>query len=234
MLIAFFAYGQNQNVEDVEITAPQFANIKNAAALQSEYPNTLIKTFLKNYIVYPKNAAYCNIEGTEVVRFTVTTEGKVKDFKIVNSVCPEMDKAVVSALELTDGLWFPGTKNGKPADIEIEIPFTFCSTNFGSKSVSNYFNERATTLFSKGNILLFEKGNVKKALKYYEKGVTYLPYDQSLLLLRGLCLYELGDKEGASQDWKRMKDLGGADMTKLTASVKNMKGYNEVMAILKK
>ena len=113
MLIAVFAFGQEQKVEEVEVTAPQYAGIKNPAAMQGVYPNTLIKEYLSQNIVYPEEALTCNIEGTEVVKFTVTIEGNVKDFKIVNSVCPEIDKEVILTLELTNGMWYPGNQKRK-------------------------------------------------------------------------------------------------------------------------
>ena len=125
MLVAIFAFGQNQWVQDVEVTTPQFTGVENAVAFQTGSPNTLIKNYLKKNIVYPKEAAYCSIEGTEVVKFKVTTDGNVKDFEIINSVCPEMDKEVIKALEQTNGMWIPGVKNGQPDDMTIEIPFTF-------------------------------------------------------------------------------------------------------------
>jgi len=228
MLIAVFAFGQNRNVEEVEVSAPQFMGIKNAVAVVNESPNTQIKAYLKENLVYPPEAAYCNIEGTEVVEFTVTTKGNVTDFKIINSVCPMIDEEVISVLKQTNGMWLPGTKNGNPADI------SFCTSKTTSKSVHEIFTEKATAYFVKGAKMLFEKENPKKALRYFSNGITYFPYDQSLLLVRGFCRYELGDKEGATADWTRMRVLGcSIEMTEVV-QMESMKGYNELVAILKK
>jgi len=234
MLIAAFAFGQNQKVEEVEVSAPQFTGIKNAAVIQNELPNTLIKKFLKENIVYPEDAAKCKIEGTEVVKFTVTTEGNAKDFRIINSVCPMIDEEVINALTLTDGMWMPGTKNGKPDDMTMELPFVFSTASNSVESIHEIFTEKATKYFVEGNQTLFEKKNVKKALKLYDKGVTYLPYDKGLLMARGICRFDLGDKEGAIEDWTRLYNLGGADMSEFVTLLKDMKGYNEMLAILKK
>lgn len=234
LLTAGFAFGQQRNVKEIDVTPPQFTGVKNSVQIQNENPNTLIKQYLKDNIVYPEVASNCNLEGTEVVEFTVTTEGKVKNFNIVNSVCPMIDKEVIMVLSQTDGMWMPGIKNGKPAEMQMEIPFAFCSTHTGSKSIQDIFTEKATEFFEKGSIVLFEKENTKKALRYFDKGVTYLPYDNSLLLLRGVCRYELGDKEGANEDWTRMNTMGGPDMTELMTMTKDMKGYREMLAILKK
>jgi TonB family protein len=234
-LIATFAFGQKQ-VEEVQVSAPQFTGIKNVAGIQNEFPNSLIKNYLKEKITYPEEAASCRKEGTEVVEFTVTAEGSVRDFKIVNSVCPMIDEEVLFVLKTTDGMWIPGTKNGQPADMEMELPFTFCVTGNSDESVQEIFIHKATTFFTKGTEMLYEKNNVKKAARYYDLGITYLPYDKSLLLLRGMCRYELGDKEGAVDDWTRLHNLGGTDMNEYMelTQLENMKGYNEMIAILKK
>jgi len=44
----------------------------------------------------------------------------------------------------------------------------------------------------------------------------------------------LCDKEGANQDWNRLIELGGIDMTEYMVQMAVFKGYKEMMAILKK
>lgn len=234
MLMAVFAFGQKQNVDEVEVTTPQFVGIENAALIQNENPNTLIKNYLKENIIYPEEAAYCNLEGTEVVEFTVTTEGDLKDFNIINSVCPKIDEEVILVLSQTNGMWVPGIKNGEPAEMSLEIPFTFCTSKADSKSINKIFLEKAIANFTKGSEMLFIKDNSKKALRYFDNGITYLPYDKSLLLLRGMCRFDLGDKEGAVEDWSRLRELGGPDFSEFTEQITEMKGYEEMLAVLKK
>ena len=61
-----------------------------------------------------------------------------------------------------------------------------------------------------------------------------MPYDQALFYMRGLCKYELGDKEGARKDWERLLALGGNDNSiYLVENVNTLKGYNEVTEMLK-
>jgi hypothetical protein len=72
-------------------------------------------------------------------------------------------------------------------------------------------------------------------VKNYSLALNYLPYDKSLLLMRGVCRYELGDKEGAKEDWNRMASLGEPiDMSEYTNQITGLKGYDELMAIIKK
>ncbi len=234
MLVALFSSAQNQNVDEVVVSAPQFIGVKYVPTVQDESPNYMIKNYLKEIIAYPSYSERCGREGTEVIQFTVTTEGNLKDFRIINSVCPLIDEEVISALNQTNGMWIPGTNNGKPVDMPNELSFTFIASNNQNKPVHEIFTKYATDYFNKGSQMLFVKKDVKKALKYYDKGINYLPYDKCLLLSRGMCRYELGDKEGAAEDWNRLYDLGGNDMSEYIAQMKDMKGYNEMMAILKK
>ena len=82
--------------------------------------------------------------------------------------------------------------------------------------------------------MLLAKKNPKKAINYYNQGLKYLPYDTGLLFSRGICRFELGDKKGAREDWNRLHDLNGPDMSEYLAEMKDMKGYDEMLAILKK
>jgi hypothetical protein len=235
MLVAAFAFGQNRNVEEVKVSAPQFTGIAKVAATQTESANLLIRNYLKENIEYPEEAQVCNIEGTEVVQFTVTAEGNVADFKIINSVCPLIDEKIVGVLKNTNGMWLPGNNNGNPVDMTKEVSMVFCLINGSNKSTQEIFNEKATTFFNIGCKNLFEKHNPKKAMKFYSWGINYLPYDKSLLLMRGMCRYELGDNEGAKEDWNRMTNLGGnIDMSEFTAQIAEMKGYEDLKDILKK
>lgn len=56
---------------------------------------------MKN-INYPEKARTCFDESTEVAQFTVTTGGNVADFKIINSVCTDVDDEIIRALKKTN------------------------------------------------------------------------------------------------------------------------------------
>ena len=78
------------------------------------------------------------------------------------------------------------------------------------------------------------KQSPKKALKYFDKGITLLPKEKSLLALRGLTRFELGDKDGALRDWTRIKTLGGFEGSEYIESYSGMKGYAEMTRVLEK
>ncbi len=233
MLVASFALGQNQNVKEIEVSAPQFTGVENAINVRIESSATLIRNYLKKNVGFPLEAAASNAEGTEVVQFTVTAAGNIVDFKVINSVSREIDNEVIRVLKKTDGMWLPGSNNGLFVDMTKEISMVFCLEKKNSESITEMFTTKARSYFTDGTIALFEKKNPKKALKFYNCGINYLPYNQSLLLMRGICRYELGDKTGARDDWNRITGLDGVDMSEYTTQMEEMKGYNELMAILK-
>ena len=115
-----------------------------------------------------------------------------------------------------------------------EVSLVFCLSNM-KKPIDELFTNWATVSYKKGSKALFEKHNVHKALKCFDVGINYLPYDKSLLMLRGICRYELGNKEGAIEDWNRMSSLGSdIDMSDYAELLQSMKGYEDLMAFVKK
>jgi tetratricopeptide (TPR) repeat protein len=131
-------------------------------------------------------------------------------------------------------MWLLGYNNGKPVEMTQEVSMAFCIDKKNSESIVEMFSEKAANYFSSGTVALFEKKNPKKALKSYNYGINYLPYNQNLLLMRGICRYELGDKAGAYHDWNRISNMDGIDLSEYSALVEEMKGYDELIALLKK
>lgn len=66
----------------------------------------------------------CNHEGTMKVSFVVGCDGIVKDVKVVNSVCEELDAEVVSIINQSPK-WEPATSGGKPVEQCLTMPVVF-------------------------------------------------------------------------------------------------------------
>jgi len=226
MVITMIAAGQNQRIEDVIVTAPKFNGAE--TFVQGSYFAS-VDDFLSHTVEYPQEALTGGFQGTEVVEFVVTSSGEVSGFNVINSICSEIDEEVMSVLKLTSGMWLPGSVNGKPSDMKQEVAVTF------KLHPTNDFVAMAKKYMEQGNKMLIQ-GNPAKALKYYDKGVTVLPNEEALLTMRGLCLYQLGDEEGATRDWSRLKSLGYFDNSNskdenLLANYKVLKGYNEIIRL---
>ena len=71
-----------------------------------------------------KIIAPCNHSGTVMVGFEVGSDGSVSDVKIMESVCEEIDTAVLSAVSQSPK-WEPATEGGRPVAQYLTIPIVF-------------------------------------------------------------------------------------------------------------
>jgi tetratricopeptide (TPR) repeat protein len=96
------------------------------------------------------------------------------------------------------------------------------------------FIELASKQMQKGNQALFIKGQPEKALKHFNQGINFLPNNETLLAVRGLCKYKLGDETGANRDWDRSKLLvkmngTDAEIENLAKIPENSQEYDEML-----
>ena len=66
----------------------------------------------------------CKHHGNMKVSFVIGKDGAVKDIKIMDSVCAELDEMVVSIIGKSPK-WEPAMLNGKPVEQFIHIPISF-------------------------------------------------------------------------------------------------------------
>jgi tetratricopeptide (TPR) repeat protein len=191
MLIAAIATGQNRELKSIEVAPPKF---------KTSAPES-VEEFIKANVGYPAETYKWRMEGTEVVQFVVTSEGEIKDFKVINSVSREIDNEVIRLLMLTDKMWIPGTKNGEPVSMEKEVTLAF------QLSPASDFVENAKFYMTKANELCFQKNKPEKALRFYDMAVNYLPNEEAIISIRGLCKYMMGNINEADKDWKRAEIL---------------------------
>ena len=214
MLVAVFAFGQNQSLKEIEVKAPMFHS--------AFYDD--INDFLLSGIEYPTEAVKAGDEGTEVIQFVVTQNGTVTDFKVINSVSDVIDKEVIRILKITNGMWIPRYENGAPVAMNKEVSVVF------QLNPSTDFVAMAKSYLEKANQMFFIDKQPKKALKYLDKGINLLPHDETLLVVRGMCRYELGDETGAQNDWNRIADSGKIALSEFTAQLEETKGYDAFKA----
>lgn len=83
-----------------------------------------LSKFLKENLVYPKNALLNGIEGVVQVAFVVNKDGKISEVKIINSVSAELDAEAIRAVSLMPD-WKPGYYRGRIVRTRMKIPITF-------------------------------------------------------------------------------------------------------------
>lgn len=238
MIISFAAVGQDLSVEDlknikkeaeVEVNQPKFMGIPNYLSVKESENFNLIDEYLKANIILPQRTATRYDQGTEVVQFVVSTDGKLSDFEVINSVSREIDDEVIRVLKTTEGMWKPGANSGVPYAMPTTVTIAFKNSE-SNKS----FKQMAERYFTKGSKKLLVDGKPKSALRKFDNAMMLLPYDQSVLLMRGICRYECGDREGAKRDWTRLKEItdGEYDMSHLTPKIKDREAYAELIKVL--
>jgi TonB family protein len=191
MLIAAIVTGQNEELKEIEVTPP---------ILKSKVSNTL-NAYFQNRVEFPATEIKWGKQGVVVVEFVVTPEREVKNIEVINSVSYAIDNEVIRVLKSTSGMWIPGIINGKTVAMPGEISVVF------KINTKDNFTEIAKKYMNKGNHALFVKNQPEKALKFFNQGINYLPNNETLLAVRGLCRYRLGDEAGANRDWERTKVL---------------------------
>ncbi len=224
----------DKDIDEVVVSPPQFTGIKNVVLMDNN-PENMLQAYIQKNINYPEEALENFKEGTEVIEFVVTENGELRDFEVINSVSPEIDAELIRVLKETNGMWRPGFNNTRSVDMpkEVSVPFC-CSVTHSKHTPTDHFYEKAEVLFTHGTKNMFLKHNYKKALKNFNAAVRYLPYDNGLLINRGICLYQLGDKEGARKDWERIvKNGSDIDMSQLALEFKDFEGYSELAEILR-
>lgn len=214
----------SMSLEGVDVTPAEFTGTH--FFISSDQNGDLLKQYLMQNIIYPNEAIKCLNQGTEVAAFTITATGEVKDIKIINSVCPAIDVEFTRVLKTTSGMWKPALKDGSNHDCFKEVSLTF-SLNDNQVQTEKVFHSQATNNYLRGSEMLLVHHKIKKAEKFFNKAITYMPYDANLLYLRGICRYEMGNEKGAMEDWNRYSQISGYDTPPqmLAEKVKEFEAY---------
>jgi TonB family protein len=83
-----------------------------------------MKSWISQNLRYPGEAYNKKITGKVYIGFMVTSTGKIKDVKVLNSVHPLLDteaKRVIGSMPD----WKPGSQNGKAVDVQMKVPVEF-------------------------------------------------------------------------------------------------------------
>lgn len=212
---------------DIEVSPPVFTGVQ-----QDIQPaqSISIEGYIADNIQYPKQDLKFRQEGTEVIQFTVKTDGSLSDFEVINSVSSEMDDEIIRILRTTDGMWKPGLNNDGPVAMQREVAVALKISEDGNPEHLTDFTEKARSYFMRGSKLLYTKNHPRRALSNLNTGIRFLPYDTNLLVMRGYARYALGDREGAIADWKIVKEKTDIDNLMFVAGIYNeLDGYADLI-----
>lgn len=216
------------NTDEITVSPPTFIG----SEFQNLSNDMILRRYILKHIDYPLNPERCIIEGQSVVEIEVEKSGNVGKIEFISSLCPEIDKEIERVILSTNGMWKPGLNNDKAVVMPKVISIAFTNSKSSSVNTQKVFKEKAIYCFKAGSKKLYNKQNPQKALHYFNRGLRYMPYDQGLLLSRGLCLYEIGDIDGAYKDWNRVTMQGGVDLKTLSVKSAGLKGEKALAELL--
>jgi hypothetical protein len=210
------------------VIPPRFEGKKFESLAMGKDCHTL-EDYLRGCVCYPTECIELRVQGTEVVEFVVTPEGTLTAFYVINSLSPEIDAHVISLLKKTSGMWTPGKIDNREVSMRSEVSIVFKWQDYKEQTPLD-FKRLAKVQFDKGVRQLLVHHKPEKALKYFNAGIRYLPKDESLLMFRGICRYELGDENGALKDWERMKMLENSrsKFHQFAENLHGFKGYDKL------
>lgn len=93
----------------------------------SEYPGGTQEwlVFLNKHLRYPKSAFRNRAEGTVVVQFIISEEGKIADAVVIKSVDPDLDAEALRVIYKSSGKWPPAIYGGRLTKSYKKQPIVF-------------------------------------------------------------------------------------------------------------
>jgi len=88
-------------------------------------PSESMATFIGANLKYPVDAITTKAQGKVFVTFVVTTEGSVKDVRLLKGFLPSCDNEALRVISATSGKWKPGVKAGKNVNVRLNVPIVY-------------------------------------------------------------------------------------------------------------
>ena len=117
--------------QDEELSLPSgaipYAIVEEKPKFRGGDENAFTK-WIHERIIYPEIAKEDGVYGRVLVRFTVTSEGRVSDVSVVRGVDPSLDSEAVRVVS-SSPRWTPGRQGGERVDVVYTVPVIFQSSD---------------------------------------------------------------------------------------------------------
>jgi len=93
---------------------------------QAQYPGgkSEMARFLSANLKYPEEARKKGQDGRVMMQFVVSTDGSLRDIKVIRGISPELNAEATRLIKLMPH-WIPGTQRGKNVNVRMVLPITF-------------------------------------------------------------------------------------------------------------
>lgn len=109
--------------EEIEEAPIPFALVEDKPSFMGGDANTFNKWVAKN-LKYPEIAKENGVQGRVTLQFTVDTDGKIKDVKVLRGVDSALDKEAVRVVS-SSPKWTPGKQRHRPVKVIYIFPVLF-------------------------------------------------------------------------------------------------------------
>ncbi len=131
---------------------------------------------LSTRIHYPREIRAAGIEGSVIVNALISVEGLVKQTRVIEPLHPELDQIVTNAIKRTP--FEPATRQGKPDEVWISIPFIFSLSDWSSRNTP--FSSFTMTIYPDPAYKNFDveiQGPLMDGLKWPQRFECLLPFN---------------------------------------------------------
>jgi protein TonB len=121
------------NSNGARITSSAYQNMVGNGQIKEDFLNAPpqfrggmagFAAYLRDNLVYPRQARINRTEGKVYVSFVVQGDGTITDVKVEHGIGDGCDEAAVKVIE-NSPKWLPGVQNGKPVRVKYNIPISF-------------------------------------------------------------------------------------------------------------
>jgi TonB family protein len=96
-----------------------------SGGIENPYFKDGYATLYKKMGEYPKEARRKNIEGTVLIRFVVSREGKLEEIELDKGIGSGCDEVALDCVKKCTNGWVPAMYKGKPVKSQAILPFAF-------------------------------------------------------------------------------------------------------------
>ncbi len=116
----------NKNTENVKDQSVKEDEIFNFVEQMPEFPDgpAAMQIFIRDNLRYPEEARLKKIEGTVVVQFLITMEGKLTKVNVTRGIGYGCDEEAIRVIQSMPD-WKPGKHNNKEVPVNFILPVKF-------------------------------------------------------------------------------------------------------------
>jgi TonB family protein len=183
LILSFSRMLFSQDLSENEATLPKFNGSSDIGQLRD---------YLQREFVYPPISVENGEQGTVVIKFLITNQGKIDSIEILNKVSSSIDKESIRCLKTTESKWTSAKLKDNNITISLIVPIYLKIAKSG-KGEDYYIN--------KGD-KYYSKMDYKNSLSNYSEAIKLNPFNSGILEKKIDCEKKLNQTLDLERDLK--------------------------------